>query len=288
MDLGEFAELHVPALEADEVRFNLQIAAIASAVKERPVGFRHWTLGGPGHCAIQWPGRAIVLGNLDRTECRELARATERIEYPGVVGADETARWLVEHAAAMGADFEDPIPQRIHVLSSLPHYPGVPGSARAVRDADAPLLFEWLVAFHEQAVPHDPPPEKANAERAGPAGVLYSGRPTRSPSPLLPLHAVCGIRELSLPFTPRPRNAAADMRAPSRPQWSISSRRGQDCGLPLYGSAQSHIKSLLRQDRLQAPLQLLALPAQVRARVRALIVPRQLGDGSVSTFRIRH
>jgi predicted GNAT family acetyltransferase len=70
----------------------------------------------------------------------------------------------------MGTDFEDPIPQRIHVLSSLPRYPGVPGSARAVTDADAPLLFEWLVAFHEQAVPHDPPPEKANAERAAASG----------------------------------------------------------------------------------------------------------------------
>jgi hypothetical protein len=94
MDLGEFVELHVPALEVDEVRFNLQIAAIASAVKERPVGFRHWTLGGPGHCAIQWSGRAILLGNLDRAECQELAQATKQIEYPGAVGADRTARWV--------------------------------------------------------------------------------------------------------------------------------------------------------------------------------------------------
>jgi hypothetical protein len=30
-DVREFAELHLRALEADEVRFNLQIAAITSA-----------------------------------------------------------------------------------------------------------------------------------------------------------------------------------------------------------------------------------------------------------------
>ena len=138
MGLAEFAELHVPALEADEVRFNLQIAAIASALKEKPAGFRHWALGAPGHCAIQWPGRAIVLGNLDQAECRELAKATMQIAYRGVVGSDHTAHWFVEHATAMGVHFEDPIPQRIHALSGAPRYPGADGSARPVRAADAP------------------------------------------------------------------------------------------------------------------------------------------------------
>ena len=170
MDLRQFAELHVPALEVDEVRFNLQIAAMTSAVEERPAGFRHWGLGAPCHCAIQWPGRAIVLGNLDQAECQELANATMRIEYPGVRGSDQTARWFVEHAIAMGAEFEAPIPQRIHVLSKAAHYPGVAGSARAVSAADTLLLFEWLAAFHQQAAPHNPPPQQADAERAATSG----------------------------------------------------------------------------------------------------------------------
>lgn len=170
MDLAEFAELHVPALEADEVRFNLLIAAIASALKESPEGFCYWALGAPGHCAIQWPDRAIVLGNLDQAQCRELAKATMQIAYPGVVGSDRTSHWFVEHATALGTDFEDPIPQRIHALTCAPRYPGAAGSARAVRSADAPLLFEWLVAFQQQAVPHDPPPEQANVEKAAASG----------------------------------------------------------------------------------------------------------------------
>ena len=40
MDLAEFAALHTPALQADEVRFNQLIAAIAAAAQERPAGWR--------------------------------------------------------------------------------------------------------------------------------------------------------------------------------------------------------------------------------------------------------
>ena len=170
MDLREFAEAHIPALEIDEIQFNLQIAAISSAVKEKPEGFRHWTLGAPGHCAFQWPGRAIVLGNLDLAECRELAQGIAQLDYPGVIGADQTPRWFVEAATAMGAEFEDPIPQRIHVLAAPPRYPGVLGSPRIASAADAPLLLEWLMAFQHEAVPHDPPPKQETAERGAASG----------------------------------------------------------------------------------------------------------------------
>jgi RimJ/RimL family protein N-acetyltransferase len=170
MDLAQFAALHAPALEADEARFNLHIASITSAEKEKPLGLRLWSLGAPGHCAMQWPGRAILLGDLNRVECQQLAEATRAIGAPGVVGADQTAHWFVEHAIAMGAEFDNPIPQRIHVLSDSPRYPGVLGSAREVSAADAPLLFDWLVAFQKEAVPHDPPPDRANVERTAGAG----------------------------------------------------------------------------------------------------------------------
>ena len=170
MDLAEFAALHTPALQADEVRFNQLIPAIAAAERERPACFRHWTLGAPGHCAIQQPGRAILLGNLDEAECRELARATMEVDYPGVVGTDRTPGDFVEHATAQGGRFEDPIPQRIHVLSGAPRYPGAPGAPRTVTSADAPLLLEWLTAFQREAVPHDPPFERAGAETAAASG----------------------------------------------------------------------------------------------------------------------
>ncbi|HEY7763660.1 MAG TPA: GNAT family N-acetyltransferase [Aestuariivirgaceae bacterium] len=161
MNLREFAEFHLPALEADEIRFNVQIAIITAAVNEPPPGFLHWTLGAPGHCATMSPGRAILLGNLDQSECHELVHHAAVVDYPGVIGASETAHWFAEHASARGVTFGERVPQRIHILTSRPHYPGAEGTAREVTAADAPLLFEWLVAFRNEAVPHDPPIEQA-------------------------------------------------------------------------------------------------------------------------------
>jgi RimJ/RimL family protein N-acetyltransferase len=172
MDPGEFAALHVPALEADEVRFNALISAIVSA-KNGPEGFRRWTLGAAGHCAVQRPGREVQLGNLDEAECRELARATAGIDYSGVSGSGETPRTFVEQATALGARFEDPIPLRIHILSGAPRYPGAPGAARQVTAADAPLLLEWMTAFRREALPHDPPLQPSDAEKAAAGGRFF-------------------------------------------------------------------------------------------------------------------
>jgi hypothetical protein len=39
MDLQDFAQMHLPALESDEVRFNVQIAVLTAAVTNTPAGF---------------------------------------------------------------------------------------------------------------------------------------------------------------------------------------------------------------------------------------------------------
>src|SRR5262249_4336099 len=109
-------------------------------------------------------------GNLDRSECCKLARNTMDVDYAGVVGADETAIWFAEHAASLGIQFEPPIPQRIHVLASKPRYPSAPGCARDLSTHDAPLLLEWMKAFHREAVPHDPPPREDTVEKAAGSG----------------------------------------------------------------------------------------------------------------------
>jgi RimJ/RimL family protein N-acetyltransferase len=170
MDLKEFVELHAPALGLDEVRFNLQLAVLASVLKDSPPGFRHWSLGAAGHCAFQWPGRAIVLGDLSKGECEDLARQVAEIDYPGVVGSDDMPHWFVGQAVAIGAQFDRPVPQSIQVIRTAPQYPGAPGEAREIGEADAPLLFAWLSAFHQEAVPHDPPPVRANAGKVAASG----------------------------------------------------------------------------------------------------------------------
>jgi len=70
----------------------------------------------------------------------------------------------------MGANFDPPIPQRIHVLEGPPRYPGAAGATRLATAADAPLLFEWLTASHQGAVPHDPVPRMEHAEKSAGSG----------------------------------------------------------------------------------------------------------------------
>jgi hypothetical protein len=98
MQFREFAQYHLTALEADEVRFNVQIALITAAMTDLPAGLRYWTLGEPGHCAVQFQRRAMLLGDLDPVECHCLARDTTSVDYPGVVGSKGTAEWFVEEA----------------------------------------------------------------------------------------------------------------------------------------------------------------------------------------------
>ena len=172
MSLEQFAELHLPALAADEIRFNIQIAALTGASGMPNPGLAYWSLGAPGHCAIRAPGYPILLGNLDKAECQELARLTIRDGQTGVAGADDTARWYAEHAIALGAKFDPPIPQRLHVLKEPPRSPGAPGAHRAVTSDDAPLLLEWLTAFRNEAVPHDPAPRMEQVLKAA-AGDRY-------------------------------------------------------------------------------------------------------------------
>src|SRR6476469_6196215 len=92
MDLQQSADNHLPALEADEVRFNVQIALLSAALRDPQHGLAYWTLGAPGHCAIQTPGRPLLLGDLDRAECHRLAESV--FECPGVLGANDTAHGL--------------------------------------------------------------------------------------------------------------------------------------------------------------------------------------------------
>src|SRR5207253_8904339 len=105
---------HLPALEQDEVRHNLILANLDRLARGLAPNLRCWTLGAGGACAVQTVGWPIVLGELDRGQCHALAEATLALDYPGVVGPDQTARWFAGHAAALGLAFSEPIPQRIH------------------------------------------------------------------------------------------------------------------------------------------------------------------------------
>jgi GNAT superfamily N-acetyltransferase len=160
MQPRDFVEYHLPALEADEARHNLILFILARLLSDASIDIRQWSLGAPGQCAVQWPNRPIVLGDLNEAQARALAEATIDLDYPGVVGPDLTAQYFVDRASALGIEFLPPIPQRIHALSGPPRYPGALGLARLVGVGDAPLFADWILAFMREAVPHDPAPDR--------------------------------------------------------------------------------------------------------------------------------
>ena len=166
----EFAAYHLPALERDEARHNLIVAVLGRLAGENPPELLLWSLGEPGQCAIEAPGYPIVLGDMNAAQCHALAEATRSLDYPAVVGADETPHWFVERATELGMTFREPIPQQIQVLRDKPVYPGMPGHARQVGAADTPLFSEWMTAFSREAVPHDPVPTPEQLAQSAASG----------------------------------------------------------------------------------------------------------------------
>jgi predicted GNAT family acetyltransferase len=165
MEPAEFTAYHDDVLATDEVRHGVILSMLMQACRGTLDGFMHWTLGGPGQCAVTAARRSLFLGALDESQCRTLAELTAHVDYLGVIGADSTANWLVARAVQLGLRFHDPVPQQIHSISVTPRYPGAPGHSRPVAAQDSTLFVDWMLAFHREAVPHDPPQAREELER---------------------------------------------------------------------------------------------------------------------------
>lgn len=86
MKPAESGAYHAPTLEAEEVKHGLILNALARMAGDTLVEISHWTLGGPGECAIRMGQHSIVLGALDEDQCRKLAELVADTDYPGVIG----------------------------------------------------------------------------------------------------------------------------------------------------------------------------------------------------------
>jgi RimJ/RimL family protein N-acetyltransferase len=161
-DLTAFAAYHEPALALDEPRHGIILNNLARARRDANTHLRWWTLGAPSQCALVLRPHSIVLGDLDRAQSRKLAELTADIDYPGVIGPDETTVWFTERAAELGIEFGEPDLQAIHALGVPPSYPKCSGHARALVPDDLPLFAEWTIAFYREAVPHDQPPQSTD------------------------------------------------------------------------------------------------------------------------------
>ncbi len=81
-------------------------------------------------------------------------------ELPGVNGTVKSAALFAElWARKVGVSAEIAMRLRIFELRKVTPPTGVPGRMRLADCSDVPLLAEWVEAFREEAVPHDPPKE---------------------------------------------------------------------------------------------------------------------------------
>lgn len=171
MDFAAFNAYHGPTLERAEARHCLILSLMARALSEDPQGqTRKWSFGEPGACAVQTLGRGLVLGELTREQCRQLAEEVAGTRFVSVVGPDNAPIWFVERAREVGEQFLEPTAQRIHALCRPPRYPGADGFARQVTPQEMELFAKWYLAFAAEAAANDEPPGAKEIERKAASG----------------------------------------------------------------------------------------------------------------------
>lgn len=148
--IEEIWSYHSSKLAESEARNNL-ILGLLDRQRKKTEPIRYFSFDRPGALALQNPGRNLVLGELNREEILSLAKSIEDI--PGVVGADDTAKWFAENAYRSFALEKG---QRIYEIKSAPNHPKVPGHARRLVAGDKESFRKWMLGFHEEATPHDP------------------------------------------------------------------------------------------------------------------------------------
>jgi ribosomal protein S18 acetylase RimI-like enzyme len=168
--LQDFIAMHLPVLRADEARHNILVCTLANAARGAIPDLRTWTLGEPGACALQFPGRPIALGDVTRAACEEFAVSLTVDPYQGVVGPDDTAAWFAAAAETRGIRFKQPMPQMIYALREPPVSPGSEGAMRIAGIEDAELVHGWIEAFTRDAGIDDPLPSLETVRTMLPSG----------------------------------------------------------------------------------------------------------------------
>jgi uncharacterized protein len=169
-------------LVAHEAEHNL-ILGLAGALREQPddrTAQAYFAVVARGEiqlAAIRTPNGAVLSEAVDPgafeplvADLAEHDPALRGVAGPAALVGAFVDRW----AAATGRVARLEMRERIYCLSRVlpPARPG-PGAWRFASEADRPLVAEWLVAFHREAVPTSPPPADPDAM----AGRWLSGGP---------------------------------------------------------------------------------------------------------------
>ena len=181
---GDFLAVAERQLTRDEAKNNL-ILGIARAVH----GGRNYGVTPPYFlvvhdggvlvsAAIRTPPYNLILyGEEDRLDAMDLIvshLADRDPELPGAHGVVDVVSSFAERWTKMtGVGSTVEMSQRVYRLTEVTPPTDVPGTARRAEERDVETLIQWFLAFCEEAVPSDPPPDtEASVRRFMDPGIL--------------------------------------------------------------------------------------------------------------------
>lgn len=149
----------------------------------------------------------LFLAKLPAGAARQLADHlyADDFDLPGVTGERETAREFADRWRQL-RDVH-PVMQISHCtyrLDDLVFPTGLAGNARRARADEMPLIAEWLDAFHEEALPHDPrvDPVELATQRIG-AGEVWCWTIDDAPVAMTACsQAAAGVARVGPVYTP--------------------------------------------------------------------------------------
>ena len=149
MTAEEFFERALPLLLEDEARHNL-LLGVAGNVRRRPDSYaeaRFWLVDGAA--GIQTPPRGLILAKPRDRDALERWVAEMDVDLPGVVGAVPEVDEFVE---LWGRPHKRLFRQGIYQLDRVISPPPAAGVYREADASDLELIYDWFVAFANEAL----------------------------------------------------------------------------------------------------------------------------------------
>ena len=188
-DVGEFARLARPLLDADPVRHTIALTALDGLCRGALEPTLLLTVHADGGLVgvvlrtAPWPLilSALPAGHAVAVDAAVAAADPEVTAANGPVA--EVEAFATAFAARTGASVHVAMHERLFRLGTLTPPPGIPGAARPADERDLDLLVDWNIAFIREAVanlrpPSDPRPHLRDAlAQGGPTLWEVDGRP---------------------------------------------------------------------------------------------------------------
>ena len=163
-DTVSFREATMDYLVADEARHNLLLGLSATFI-EKPHLYELvdlWAVEGGGEvalAALRTPPHNLVLGRPTDEEALDVLvdrLVEEGVDLPGVFAAEpESDAFVGRWTAARDVDATLALRQGIYEATEVHDVPQAPGSHREASRSDRDLAVRWMLAFGEEALPHE-------------------------------------------------------------------------------------------------------------------------------------